>query len=164
MVEVVVGEECASGYCLGQCLGQEAGAGEQDAAVADYPVGVFVGFEEGFVGLQLYEVVEVGGEEYSVVKRVEELSFGYGQDRDVEDGIKAAVNNKITLNYMFDLYMAGKYELKDSTRSNYLYMYENYVSGEIGRKKVASIKYSDVKAFYNSLIREKGFKPTASEN
>lgn len=41
-------------------------------------------------------------------------------DRDVEDGIKAAVNNKITLNYMFDLYMAGKYELKDSTRSNYL--------------------------------------------
>ena len=59
--------------------------------------------------------------------------------------------------------MAGKYELKDSTRSNYLYMYENYVSGEIGRKKVASIKYSDVKAFYNSLIREKGFKPNSME-
>ena len=59
--------------------------------------------------------------------------------------------------------MAGKYELKDSTRSNYLYMYENYVSGEIGRKKVASIKYSDIKAFYNSLIREKGFKPNSME-
>ena len=84
-------------------------------------------------------------------------------ERDVEDGIKTAVNNKITLNDMFDLYMAGKYELKDSTRSNYLYMYENYVSGEIGRKKVASIKYSDVKAFYNSLIREKGFKPNSME-
>lgn len=40
-------------------------------------------------------------------------------DRDVEDGIKTAANNKITLNDMFDLYMAGKYELKDSTRSNY---------------------------------------------
>lgn len=84
-------------------------------------------------------------------------------DRDVEDGIKTAANNKITLNDMFDLYMAGKYELKDSTRSNYLYMYENYVSCEIGRKKVASIKYSDVKAFYNSLIREKGFKPNSME-
>ncbi len=84
-------------------------------------------------------------------------------DRDVEDCIKTAANNKITLNYMFDLYMAGKYELKDSTRSNYLYMYENYVSGEIGQKKVASIKYSDVKAFYNSLIREKGFKPNSME-
>ena len=47
--------------------------------------------------------------------------------RDVEDGIKAAANNKITLNDMFDLYMAGKYELEDSTRSNYLYMYKNYV-------------------------------------
>ena len=68
-------------------------------------------------------------------------------DRDVEDGIKTAANNKITLNDMVDLYMAGKYELKDFTRSNYLYMYENDVSDEIGRKKVASIKYSDVKAF-----------------
>lgn len=29
-------------------------------------------------------------------------------DRDVEDGIKIAANNKITLNDMFDLYMAGK--------------------------------------------------------
>lgn len=82
-------------------------------------------------------------------------------DQDVEGGIKTAANNKIPLNDMFDLYMAGKYELKDSTRSNYLYMYENYVSDEIGRKKVASIKYSDVKAFYNSLIRKKGFKPNS---
>ena len=56
-------------------------------------------------------------------------------DRDVGDGIKAAANNKITLNDMFDLYMAGKYGLKDSTRSNYLYMYENYVSDGIGQKK-----------------------------
>lgn len=84
-------------------------------------------------------------------------------NRDVEDGIKTAANSKVTLNNMFDLYMAGKYELKESTRSNYLYMYENYVSDEIGRKKVASIKYSDIKAFYNSLIREKGFKPNSME-
>ncbi len=49
----------------------------------------------------------------------------------------------------------GENQLKDSTRSNYMYMYINYVSDKIGRKKVASIKYSDIKAFYNSLIREK---------
>lgn len=84
-------------------------------------------------------------------------------DRDIEDGIKASSNSKVTLNDMFNLYMAGKYELKDSTRSNYLYMYENYVADEIGRKKVAGIKYSDIKAFYNSLIREKGFKPNSME-
>ena len=70
--------------------------------------------------------------------------------RDIEDGIKTAANNKITLNEMFNLYMAGKYELKQSTRTNYLYMYKNYVSEEIGKKKIANIKYSDVKAFYSS--------------
>lgn len=84
-------------------------------------------------------------------------------NRDMDDGIKTAANNRITLNEMFDLYMAGKYELKQSTRTNYLYMYKNYVSREIGKKKIAAIKYSDVKAFYNHLIREKGFKPNSME-
>lgn len=83
--------------------------------------------------------------------------------RDMDDGIKTSAISKVTLNDLFDLYMVGKYELKESTRSNYLYMYQNYVSDEIGRKKVASIKYSDIKTFYNSLIREKGFKPNSME-
>ena len=77
-------------------------------------------------------------------------------NRDLEDGIKAAVENKATLNDLFELYMANKPELKDTTRSNYLYMYNKYVRNDIGKKKIASIKYSDVKAFYNKLIKEKG--------
>lgn len=84
-------------------------------------------------------------------------------NRDLEDGIKAAVENKATLNDLFKLYMANKPELKDTTRSNYLYMYNKYVKDAIGKKKIASIKYSDVKAFYNKLIREKGFKPNSME-
>ena len=84
-------------------------------------------------------------------------------NRDLEDGIKAAVENKATLNDLFELYMANKPELKDTTRSNYLYMYNKYVRNDIGKKKIASIKYSDVKAFYNKLIKEKGFKPNSNE-
>lgn len=83
--------------------------------------------------------------------------------RDLEDGIKAAVENKLTLNELFDLYMSGKQELKETTRSNYLYMYRKYVRNGFGRRKIAKIKYSDVKAFYNSLIHEKGFKPNSME-
>ena len=67
-------------------------------------------------------------------------------NRDLEDGIKAAVENKATLNDLFELYMANKPELKDTTRSNYFYMYNKYVRNDIGKKKIASIKYSDVKA------------------
>lgn len=79
------------------------------------------------------------------------------------DGIDGKAAAKITLNDMFVLYMAGKTELKQSTRTNYNYMYKNYVSDTIGMKKISSIKYSTVKAFYNSLITEKGFKPNSME-
>ncbi|WP_313584535.1 tyrosine-type recombinase/integrase [Lacrimispora sp.] len=84
-------------------------------------------------------------------------------NRDIEDGIKTASSCKTTLNEVFALYMAGKYELKQSTRTNYMYMYKNYVSQEVGKKKISAIKYSDIKAFYNQLIREKGFKPNSME-
>lgn len=83
--------------------------------------------------------------------------------RDLEDGIKAPVENRATLNDLFEIYMANKPELKDSTRSNYLYMYRKYVQDDIGKKKIANIKYSDVKAFYNKLIKELGFKPNSME-
>lgn len=83
--------------------------------------------------------------------------------KDSQDGIDGRKANKITLNDMFNLYMAGKHELKQSTRTNYNYMYKNYVSESLGLKKIGSIKYSDIKAFYNSLIREKGFKPNSME-
>ena len=64
---------------------------------------------------------------------------------------------------MFEKYMAGKTELKQSTRTNYNYMYKNYVHDTLGMKKLSKIKYSDVKAFYNSLIKEKNFKPNSME-
>jgi len=79
-------------------------------------------------------------------------------NRDLEDGIRTVANNKVTLNALFNLYMAGKSEIKDSTRSSYLFMYGNYVSAEIGEKKITGIKYSTIKAFYNSLITEKGLQ------
>lgn len=83
--------------------------------------------------------------------------------KDLEDGIRTGSANKSTLNEMFDLYMSGKHELKQSTRTNYIYMYKTYVSGDFGKRKIASIKYSDIKSFYISLIVERGFKPNSME-
>lgn len=83
--------------------------------------------------------------------------------RDLEDGIKAPVENKATLNDLFQIYISNKPELKESTRTNYLYMYQKYVQNTLGKKKIASIKYSDIKAFYNKLIQEMGFKPNSME-
>lgn len=97
---------------------------------------------------------------------VEELSLREKEklvNRDLFDGIKARVENKATLNDLFDLYMSGKTKLKESTRTNYLYMYNRFVRESIGKKKIAAIKYSDIKAFYNQLINEHGLKPNSME-
>ena len=83
--------------------------------------------------------------------------------RDVEDGINSHVAYRTTLNAFWDSYIETKYELKQSTRTNYRYMYKKYVSETIGHKDIASIKYSDIKRFYIHLIRDIGFKPNSME-
>ena len=47
--------------------------------------------------------------------------------------------------------------------SNYKYMYRKYISNGLGKKKLSSINYSDIKKLYHSLIDEKGFKPNSME-
>lgn len=84
-------------------------------------------------------------------------------NRDLEDGIKAQVENKVTLNDMFRLYMSGKTKLKASTRTNYIYMYEKYVQDILGTKQIKDIKYSTIYSFYCNLIDNLGFKPNSME-
>ena len=88
------------------------------------------------------------------------------KEKVIEDNLRNGVKTtvaKVTLNEVFELYMSGKDELKQSTRTNYIYMYNKYIREEIGYRKIATIKYSDIKQFYNSLIKEKNFKPNSME-
>lgn len=75
--------------------------------------------------------------------------------RDQLDGIDTYVAGNADLNFMFDRYMATKTELRVSTRSNYLEVYDRYVRNEFGKKKLVEIKYSDILFFYNYLITDK---------
>lgn len=79
-------------------------------------------------------------------------------------GIDTSAKKKVTLNDMAEKYLDSKTELKQSTLTNYKYMYRNYCYKTIGKRKIADIKFSDIKQFYNSLIRDKGFKPNSIEN
>ncbi len=96
----------------------------------------------------------------------EDLSLREKEDQihaDMRDGIRTAASHKVTLNEIFDKYISGKRNLKESTLANYLYMYDTFVREEIGKRKISNIKYSDVKAFYNYLIIDKHFKPNSME-
>lgn len=76
---------------------------------------------------------------------------------DLNDGIRTADSNKITLNDMYYEYMQGKRELKDSTRVLYNNLFQAYIQDNIGMKRLSAIKFSDIKQFYNQLI-DRGLK------
>lgn len=74
------------------------------------------------------------------------------------DGLDIYLMGKADVNFLFDRYIGTKSNLRNTTRSNYLYMYDRYVRSGFGKRKVASIKYSDVVLFYKHLMNEKGLK------
>ena len=81
--------------------------------------------------------------------------------RDVQDGL--LTQQKVTLNSRWDDYINNKPELKQSTRTNYRYMYDKYVRNEIGNMAMASIKFTTMKKFFNHLLHDIGFKPNSVE-
>ena len=76
--------------------------------------------------------------------------------KDQLDGLDIYVAGKATLNETFDRYISTKYNLRESTRSSYLYTYDHYVRDTFGLKRIAEIKYSDVLQFYYHLLHQQG--------
>ena len=76
--------------------------------------------------------------------------------KDQLDGLDVYVAGQATLNFVFDRYLSLKQNLRNNTRHNYEYMYNHFVRKTLGKRKIAEIKYSDVKYFYQALMNEYG--------
>ena len=74
------------------------------------------------------------------------------------DGLDVYMAGNATLNLVFDRYMSTKYDLRKTTRSNYIYMYDHFVRDGFGQRKISEIKYSDVMYFYYYLLNEKNLQ------
>lgn len=74
--------------------------------------------------------------------------------RDIRDGIRIGEAN-ITLNDVYEMWKKDKVGLKQTTRGNYLYMYEHFVKDSFGKRKLQKIRKSDVRRYYNSLLDSK---------
>lgn len=73
--------------------------------------------------------------------------------KDVEDSILMdGTAKKLTLNGIFKRYIDTR-ELKESTKANYIRMWENRASEEIGNIKVVQMLPSHIKAFYAQLSK-----------
>lgn len=75
--------------------------------------------------------------------------------KDQLDGLDVYVAGQATLNFVFDRYLSLKNNLRNNTRRNYEYMYDHFVRDTLGKRKIAEIKYSDIKCFYLTLIVER---------
>lgn len=62
--------------------------------------------------------------------------------KDQMDGLDIYVSGKATVNFVFDRYMSLKTNLRQTTQSNYIYMYDRFIRDTFGKKKIAEIKYS----------------------
>lgn len=70
-----------------------------------------------------------------------------------DQGLDAHSSGKLTVNDLYDKYISLKFDLKQTTKANYLYMYNHFVRHSFGKRKLAEVRYSDVKEFYNSILQ-----------
>lgn len=78
---------------------------------------------------------------------------------DLHDGINLYEAEQMTVNDLFDRYLAVKVNLRRTTKQNYMAMYNRHVRYGFGKNRIKSLKYSDVKKFYIKLVEEDGIKP-----
>ena len=84
--------------------------------------------------------------------------------KDQMDGLDIYVSGKATVNFVFDRYMSLKTNLRQTTQSNYLYMYDRFIRDTFDKKKIADIRYSDVLQFYNYLLDKQGLQTNTLES
>lgn len=84
--------------------------------------------------------------------------------RDQMDGLNVHVAGNADVNFLFDRYISTKSELRSTTKSNYLYIWNHFIRDTFGKKKIKDVKYSDVLYFYTELITNQNLQINTLEN
>ena len=106
-------------------------------------------------GRYMYRYTDTNGKRHTVyAKTLAELRIREHQiDRDKKE-LTQYVTTGASVNFVFDRYISMKTNLKQNTRSNYIYIYNKFIRDGFGRRKINEIRYSDVKEFYVSLLKD----------
>ena len=83
--------------------------------------------------------------------------------KDVEDGIHTDKANK-TVNDMFREFIDTRSELRETTRSNYICLYDKHVRNDFGRKKISNVRTSDIYKFYMSLSNDSNLRVSSIQS
>ena len=108
-------------------------------------------------GRYFYRWTDRSGKRHAVyAKTLEQLRVKEDEvAKNISDGIKVEAQT-VTLNRIYELWKDVKRGIKDTTFQKYCYFYDTFVFHTFGKKRINSIKKSDVKKFYNTLAEDKG--------
>ena len=81
---------------------------------------------------------------------MEEATIAYREHKGLLYGLK-----ELSLNNVFDMWIAGKGELKDNTLRGYRQIYDSYVRNGLGKRSIEDIKTQDIKLYYSGLKLER---------
>ncbi len=84
--------------------------------------------------------------------------------RDLDDDIRTADAGSLVVNDLFKSFMDVRVDLKETTRCNYITLYDSHVRDEIGHRKLKTVKFSDIQRLYMYLMQEKGLKTSTIES
>ena len=76
--------------------------------------------------------------------------------KDIDDGIHTNEADGITVNKLFESFMELRSDLKETTRCNYLCLYDKHIRYEIGLRRINTIRYTDIKKLYIGYIQDDG--------
>lgn len=80
-------------------------------------------------------------------------------------GIDTQTAKKRTLDEQFEIFIdKKKVKVKQSTLTNYKYLYSKFIQPRFGKRKINTIIYSEVDKFYSDLLTNQNFKVSTLEN
>ena len=116
-------------------------------------------------GRYMYRYYSADGKRHSVYAT--DLNELRAKEEKIQEDLRKGIRvgeDQITLNQMYAIWKRNKRSLKETTRGNYMYMYEHFIEPAFGKRKLKKIRKSDIQELYNGLLDTKKMKVTTLDN
>ena len=116
-------------------------------------------------GRYMYRYYSADGKRHSVYAT--DLNELRAKEEKIQEDLRKGIRvgeDQITLNQMYAIWKRNKRGLKETTRGNYMYMYEHFIEPEFGKRKLKEIRKSNILELYNGLLDKKKMKVTTLDN
>ena len=85
-------------------------------------------------------------------------------NRDLEDDIRTADASRLTVNDLFESFMSLRTDLRETTRCNYICLYDSYVRKRLGFKVIKNTRFTDIQRLYMDLVQERHLKTSSVQS